>query len=293
METLNTSICFGILCPGDMGQAIAKELLLHNYKVITASEGRSESTKKRISEIGITDVKAVKNVVEQADYILNLTNAASSVAIAQLVAKEIEFTKRKPIYVDLNSNNPKTALQIKACFDEVDSHFINAAVLGIPNNVKETAKIIVSGKNTEALIHHLSVALQVKNVGEDIESASAFKLLFAMVNKAMCGLFFETMLAASHYGFLEELNDELQDFLPGTYQDLIKTSTTYPKHIKRRIPEMTELQEMLEGENLEANFAKSTKRILKIVDESGIMEGKNPKTVREVFSYFNEIKPKE
>jgi len=278
--------CIAILYPGDMGQAIAKELISANFRVISASNGRSTNTIERIKNAGIEDVKTIENIVKEADYIISLTNAEASISVAKSVAAEMELQKKYPVFIDMNSNNPETVSEIQQIITNTKGLFINAAVLGNSNKVATNAKIIVSGNNTKQFIDTIGQVFHVKNVGPDITSASAFKLLFAMVNKSMNGLFFETMIAASHYGFIDELNNELESFLPGTYQDLVKTTPTYPQHIKRRITEMDELVKMLKAENLPFHYALSAQETFEQLDKEKILENKTVHSVRDVFDNF-------
>lgn len=278
--------CIAILYPGDMGHAIAKELISANFRVISASNGRSTNTIERIKNAGIEDVKTLENIVKEADYIISLTNAEASISVAKSVAAEMELQKKYPVFIDMNSNNPETVSEIQKIITNTKGLFINAAVLGNSNKVATNAKIIVSGTNTKQFIDTIGQVFHVKNVGSDITSASAFKLLFAMVNKSMNGLFFETMIAASHYGFIDELNNELESFLPGTYQDLVKTTPTYPQHIKRRITEMDELVKMLKAENLPFHYALSAQETFEQIDKEKILENKTVHSVRDVFDIF-------
>ncbi len=278
--------CIAILYPGDMGHAIAKELISANFRVSSASNGRSRNSIERVKNAGIEDVKTIENIVKEADYIISLTNAEASISVAKSVAAEMELQKKYPVFIDMNSNNPETVSEIQKIITNTKGLFINAAVLGNSNKVATNAKIIVSGTNTKQFIDTIGQVFHVKNVGSDITSASAFKLLFAMVNKSMNGLFFETMIAASHYGFIDELNNELESFLPGTYQDLVKTTPTYPQHIKRRITEMDELVKMLKTENLPFHYALAAQETFEQIDKEKILENKTVHSVRDVFDIF-------
>lgn len=90
--------CIAILYPGDMGQAIAKELISANFRVISASNGRSTNTIERIKNAGIEDVKTIENIVKEANYIISLTNAEASISVAEIVATEMELQKKIPCF---------------------------------------------------------------------------------------------------------------------------------------------------------------------------------------------------
>jgi 3-hydroxyisobutyrate dehydrogenase-like beta-hydroxyacid dehydrogenase len=283
---MQTKPVIALLFPGDMGTQIAKELIKNNFKVITAGEGRSPRTLQNIQDSGIHNAGSLQNAVEQAAVILSLTSPEGSLKLAENSISCLKKTENRPIYVDLNSNTPATALSIEKLFSSMNIRFVNGAVMGASKDIPDTATLVVSGKYRNLFIDLFSEIFKIKDAGEKTEAASAYKLLFSMVNKGMNALFFETMTAAAHFGILDELNESLQEFLPGTYQDLIKTTPTYPQHIFRRIDEMNGLTEMLREENLPNVIASGTAATFERVYKSGILENENPKSVIETLQHF-------
>jgi 3-hydroxyisobutyrate dehydrogenase-like beta-hydroxyacid dehydrogenase len=239
-----------LLSPGDMGTQIAKALIRNNFRVITAGEGRSAKTLTNIQNTGIEDTGSLKDTIEQADIILSLTSPETSLKLAENILFFLKDSQKRPLYVDLNSNTPALALSIESLLLPYNIPFVNGAVMGASKDIPDTAVLIVSGSHRNNLISLFAPVFKIKDAGEKTDAASAYKLLFSMVNKGMNALFFETMTAAAHFGILDELNESLREFLPGTYQDLIKTTPTYPQHLFRRIDEMKGLTEMLENEKL-------------------------------------------
>lgn len=286
---LKTQPVIAVLFPGDMGTQIAKALINHNFKVITAGEGRSERTLQNIKELGIIDTHSLQDTVEQADVILSLTSPEGSLKVAESIISCLEKASNCPLYVDLNSNTPALAATIEQLFLSIDIPFVNGAVMGASKDIPDHAVLVVSGMYRNLFINLFAPVFKIKDAGEKTEAASAYKLLFSMVNKGMNALFFETMTAAAHFGILDELNESLQEFLPGTYQDLMKTTPTYPQHIVRRIDEMKGLAEMLESENLPNIIASGTAQTFERVLESGIFENEKPEGVIETLQNFKKL----
>ncbi|WP_131327885.1 NAD(P)-dependent oxidoreductase [Chryseobacterium vrystaatense] len=278
-----------VLFPGDMGTQIAKALIQHHFKVITAGEGRSVRTLENIRNSGIIDTHSLQETVEQADVILSLTSPEGSMKVAESVVSCLTMTSNRPIYVDLNSNTPALASSIEKLFLPVDIPFVNGAVMGASKDIPDHAVLVVSGVLRHWFISVFDSVFRIKDAGEKTEAASAYKLLFSMVNKGMNALFFETMTAAAHFGILDELNESLEEFLPGTYQDLIKTTPTYPQHISRRIDEMKGLADMLKDENLPYLIASGTAQTFERVSQSGIFENENPEGVVETLQNFKKL----
>ncbi|MDC8103487.1 MULTISPECIES: NAD(P)-dependent oxidoreductase [Chryseobacterium] len=279
-----------ILFPGDMGTQIARTLIKNKYTVITAGEGRSQVTLQNIKDSGIHDVNTLQNIAEQADIIISLANPEASPKVAENIIGHLKNTDNRPVFIDLNSNTPQIALSIEKMCSTGNIRFVNGAVMGASKDVPDQATFVVSGIWRNLFAEQFGGIFKIKDAGEKTEAASAYKLLFSMVNKGMNALFFETMIAASHYGILDELNESLQAFLPGTYQDLIKTTPTYPQHISRRIDEMKGLTDMLRSEGLPNTIAAGTAETFERVDESGIFKNEKFDGVTEAFRSFKKLK---
>lgn len=276
----------GLLFPGDMGLAIGNVLLKNNFEVITAGEGRSAKTMKNIENSQIKDVGSLENVMKECDIILSVNSPQNSIDIAEKVAHCIPDSQKKYWYVDLNSNTPESALKIEKIMQAKNVSFINGAIMGVAKNVGNDAVMVLSGMERGFLTSLFDHIFKIKDAGEKIESASAYKLLFSMVNKGINAVFFEAMMGASHYGILEEMNESLKDFLPGTYLDLQKMTPTYPDHIARRIDEMKGLSEMQQLDNLPNTISLATAKTFEIIDKKGIFKNETPKDVTETFLLF-------
>lgn len=286
---MKTQPVIAVLFPGDMGTQIAKALIEQNFKVITAGEGRSARTLQNIKDSGIIDTHFLQDAVDKADVILSLTSPEGSLKMAENIISCLKKSSNRPLYVDLNSNTPALASSIEKLFSLVNIPFVNGAVMGASRDVPDHAVLVVSGIYRHLFINLFASVFKIKDAGEKTEASSAYKLLFSMVNKGMNALLFETMTAAAHFGILDELNESLQAFLPGTYQDLMKTTPTYPQHILRRIDEMNGLAEMLKDENLPHIIASGTATTFERVSKSGIFENEKPQGVVETLQNFKKL----
>jgi 3-hydroxyisobutyrate dehydrogenase-like beta-hydroxyacid dehydrogenase len=278
-----------LLSPGDMGTQIAKALIKNNFRVITAGDGRSEKTLTNIQDAGIEDTGSLQNTLEHADIIFSLTSPKDSVKLAENIMLCLQNSSNRPLYVDLNSNTASLALYIEKLLLPMDIPFVNGAVMGPSKDIPDKAVFVVSGSHRNDFISLFRHVFKIKDAGKKTEASSAYKLLFSMVNKGMNALFFETMTAAAHFGILDELNDSLQEFLPGTYKDLIKTTPTYPQHLFRRIDEMEGLLEMLKNENLPHTIASGIAETFDRVYQSQIFENEKPEQVIETFQNFKKL----
>lgn len=285
-----TEPVIAIISLGDMGTQISRVLIENKFRVITAGEGRSEKTLENIHNTGVENTGSLKDIVEKAEVIISLTSPERSLRLAENIAMCLKDSQNRPLYIDLNSNTSAVALLIEKLLTQIHIPFLNGAVMGTSKDIPYTAELVISGVNRNKFFDLFGNLFKIKDAGEKTEAASAYKLLFSLVNKGMNALFFETMTAAAHFGILDELNKSLEDFLPGTYQDLLKTTPTYPQHIFRRIDEMKGLSEMLNNENLPNVIASGTAETFDKVYHSSIFENEKPQGVLETFQIFKKLK---
>lgn len=285
-----TEPVIAIISLGDMGTQISRVLIENKFRVITAGEGRSEKTLENIHNTGVENTGSLKDTVEKAEVIISLTSPERSLRLAENTAMCLKDSENRPLYIDLNSNTSAVALSIEKLLTQIHIPFLNGAVMGTSKDIPYTAELVISGVNRNKFFDLFGNLFKIKDAGEKTEAASAYKLLFSLVNKGMNALFFETMTAAAHFGILDELNKSLEDFLPGTYQDLLKTTPIYPQHIFRRIDEMKGLSEMLKNENLPNVIASGTAETFDKVYHSSIFENEKPQGVLETFQIFKKLK---
>ncbi|WP_027388073.1 NAD(P)-dependent oxidoreductase [Chryseobacterium gregarium] len=282
----------GILYPGDMGAAIAEILLKNKFRVVTAGAGRSLKTLNHINRANIEDLQSLEKVIDESDILLSVNSPNKSIEIAEEAARYMGSSQKHRIFVDLNSNTPEAAVKIEQLFSLKNTSFINGAVLGSSKDMEKDSVMVLSGRHRELMITMLDGMFNIKDAGGQTASASAYKLLFSLVNKGINAVFFETMAAASHYGILDELNSSLEQYLPGTYLDLMKTTPTYTDHTERRMHEMKGLAEMQRASGLPDYISSAAAETFAMVNHSGIFKNAAPSTVLETFQLFKKLNRK-
>src|SRR5271166_1350126 len=101
-----------IIAPGDMGSAVGRRLVDNGLKVMTAVDGRSDASRKRAREAGMT--AATEADVAAADIVLSIVPPGEALALAERFAPLLARQSAKPLYVDCNAVNPETARRIGA-----------------------------------------------------------------------------------------------------------------------------------------------------------------------------------
>ena len=84
-----------VIAPGAMGAAVGKRLTDHGVKVLTALNGRSESTVARARAAGM--IAASDEEVAAADFILSILPPGDAVALAERFAPGLKASNAKPV----------------------------------------------------------------------------------------------------------------------------------------------------------------------------------------------------
>jgi hypothetical protein len=194
------SVVVGLLFPGQMGAAVGNAA---RADVVWASEGRSDTTRKRAA--AFDDVGSVEALVRSSDVILSICPPA----IAEEVAKQVFGLGFEGVFVEANAITPERMRRIGRLGPRVVDGSILAAS-GI--------NLYVAGEESEAVVR-LFENTDVKAVPLDAElgAASALKMAFGGWNKIGIALTGQAHAIARSYGVTEWLEAEgvPQDRLPG------------------------------------------------------------------------------
>lgn len=243
-----------ILYPGDMGGNIAKNLIEADFEVFSDIAKRSEETRKQALEIGVQEM-ALQEIGTIVDCVISLVPPQAVMEVAQSYIDAVAGREDVALFIDMNAKSTETAEELASLFREADIPFVNACIIGRAAFIKEEGAIYYSGDKIPAFESSIGKIFEVQYLGEQIAAATAFKMCFAGFNKTITATFFETAIAANHFGITDKLFEEIERKMGGTVQDIEKIIGNYPKHIARRKQEMVELGEMLKGEQLPAFMA--------------------------------------
>jgi len=199
-----------ILMPGDMGHAVGGALREHDHEVITCLSGRGEHTRKLAGLAGLKDVGSLRAVVEQADLILSILPPAAATEQAESVAREMQSTGRKPVYVDCNAISPDTASKIAGGIEETGARFIDAGIIGLAPGKGAGPRFYVSGSDTAPMMSLDGRGFSVVAMGERVGEASSLKMVYAGLTKGTWTLHTAVLLAAQRLGVLGTLLEEFE-----------------------------------------------------------------------------------
>ena len=235
----------GILHPGAMGVTVAAAC---SGTVLWASEGRSEATRQRTADAGLTDVGNIASVAGAADIVISVCPPHGAVALADAVAKA-GFVG---CYVDANAIAPATARRIADQFE----NFVDGGLIGPPAVRAGTTRLYLSGLDAPRVAARFEGSALEPRVldGDGPGTASALKMAYAAWTKGASALLAAVAALAATEGVAEELAAEWDLSLPGTTERLAGTAAEVAPKAWRWTGEMDEIAATFAEANLPDGF---------------------------------------
>ena len=231
----------GILSPGDMGAGIGTALRQGGLELLTCLEGRSELTRLRAAEAGISLVGDYDELIRQVDVLLSVLVPSEARSMAEDVAGSLRRTGARPVFVECNAIAPQTVREIEGIITAAGSTFVDAGIIGgPPRHAGDDTHFFCSGPDTsafEALGQH---GLHVRVVGSQIGQASGLKMCYAASTKGTTALWTELLVAARALGLEDELRAELGADNP-VARRLLRGIPGMPRRARRWAGEMDEI----------------------------------------------------
>jgi len=261
----------GILMPGDMGHGIAKVLIENNFEVWTFLKGRSERTKLLAQKAEINDAKNLNFFLDKVELILSIIPPEKAYEQAIIIANHKLKKSKKITYVDCNAISPSSSLEMQKLFYAKKIDFIDAGIVGLnPIIEKGETRLYVSGPNANKLDVLNGNGLIVKNLGNQIGQASAFKMIYASATKGAFALHAAVLTAAHKYNLYDEYVEELEFSKPDILKSMEKMVPKIPLDAKRWESEMYEIMKTYENINLTSKFHAGSAEIMKLAHKTPI-----------------------
>ena len=261
----------GILMPGDMGHGIAKVLIKNDFEVWTFLKGRSKRTKLLAQKAEINDAKNLNIFLDKVEIILSIIPPEKAYEQAITIANHKLKKSKKITYVDCNAISPSSALEMQKLFYAKKIDFIDAGIVGLnPIIEKGETRLYVSGPNADKLDVLNGNGLIVKNLGNQIGQASAFKMIYASATKGTFALHAAVVTAAHKYNLYDEYVEELEFSKPDILKSMEKMVPKIPLDAKRWEGEMYEIMKTYENINLTSKFHAGSAEIMKLAHKTPI-----------------------
>lgn len=233
-----------IVAPGAMGSAVAARLAEHGARVLTSLDGRSDATRKRAAAAGM--VAADDRAIVDADIILSIVPPGEALALAQRLATLINRNAKTPMIVDCNAVNVETIRQIEAVVLSSGARFVDAAIIGLPPKPGTPGPAFyVSGEAAKDVAVLRDLGLDLRLIDGPVGAASALKMSYAGINKALTGVGAAMVLAATRAGAADALRDELALSAPAVQARLANALPDMIPKAYRWVAEMREISGFL------------------------------------------------
>jgi 3-hydroxyisobutyrate dehydrogenase-like beta-hydroxyacid dehydrogenase len=225
----------GILHPGTMGAALATAI---SGEVFWAGDGRSDATKQRARDAGITDTGSIQSLTEVVDVIMSVCPPRS----APNVAAEVNAAGFDGVYVDLNAVSPATTRQLGRPF----ARFVDGGIVGPPPPLASPdpgdTRLYLSGRDAPQIAGLFTNShVDARIIGHEIGQASALKMAYAAWTKGTSALLLSVAALAKSEGVAQELFDEWNMSIPELEERLTRTSARVGTKAWRFAGEMEEI----------------------------------------------------
>jgi putative dehydrogenase len=253
-----------IIAPGQMGSAVARLLVDHGLDVMAPLEGRSEASKARAREAGMTAV--ADQEAARADMVLSIVPPGDALALAERLCPILARGNNKPLFVDCNAVNPQTVDRIAAVVERAGLLFVDAGIVGPPPQPGgKGPAFYASGPQAPRFAALVPYGLDVRVIDGPIGAASAMKMSYAGITKGFTALGAVMMLAAERAGTAEALHAELAQSQPQLLAWLTRQMPRMYSKAYRWVAEMEEIagfvQEDPAGHEIFAGSARLYERL--------------------------------
>ncbi|CAF0872231.1 unnamed protein product [Adineta steineri] len=265
-----SEITIAILSPGDMGHAIGRVLLSsgeNKIRIITNLTGRSKRTQKLSQSAGIIDVKTDEEIINQADFIFSILIPSEVTTVAQRFANSLSINPHI-IYVDMNAIAPQTVQFISSLFPH--GNFVDGCIIGLPPGSSERIPTVyLSGINGQKIadLFQYTDLIKTRVMGNEIGSASAFKMCYASLSKGITAIAIQACVTAKSYEFDELFLNELKESMPDIFKKLDKSIPHMAPKAGRWIAEMEEIAKTYENVGLSEKIFQGAAETYRFVAE--------------------------
>ena len=229
-----------IIGAGAMGSAVGKRLVEHGLEVMTPLEGRSEASRKRARDAGMTAVGSEQ--VAASDLVLSIIPPGNALPVAEKLAPMLARNNKRPIYVDCNAVNAVTAERIGSAVTGAGVPFVDAGIIGGPPAAGyKGPAFYASGSEAPRFAALNDYGLDVRVIDGPVGAASAMKMSYAGITKGFTALGAVMMLAATRAGTAEALHRELSQSQPELLAWLTRAVPRMYSKAYRWIAEMEEI----------------------------------------------------
>jgi 3-hydroxyisobutyrate dehydrogenase-like beta-hydroxyacid dehydrogenase len=236
----------GLLHPGEMGAAVGAVLRGQSHRVIWASAGRSDETRKRAAAAGLEDVGSVSQFAE-ADVVFSICPPHAALEVAR-------SARFGGVYVDANAVSPATAAKVADVVDE----FVDGGIVGSPPREAGTTRLYLSGERASDVAGLFTGSVLETRV---VSNASAVKMAYAAWTKGTAAMLLAIRELARREGVEEPLLAEWDLSLPELRDRHARALRSAEAKGWRWVGEMEEIAATFEAVGLPGGFHRAAAEV--------------------------------
>jgi 3-hydroxyisobutyrate dehydrogenase-like beta-hydroxyacid dehydrogenase len=247
-----------LLHPGNMGATIGAAAAASGARVVWASNGRGQATRKRAEQAGFDDAGALADAVGQSDVVLSVCPPHAAVDVARAVAAE-NFAG---IYLDANAVSRATAEEIGAIVSAAGASFVDGGIIGSPVKQAGTTRLYLSGESAVEIAELFQGSmLDARPIGAVPGQASALKVAYAAWTKGTDALVLAIRAFATHEAVDQALLEEWSISQPALAKKCERAAAVAVPKAWRYVGEMQEIAEAFESARLPGGFHNAAAQI--------------------------------
>ncbi len=240
-----------LLHPGNMGVTIGAAAAASGARVLWASSGRGQASRKRAEQAGLLDAGTLTGAVRQCDIILSVCPPHAAVEVARAVAAE-NFTG---IYLDANAVSRATAEEIGTIISAAGASFVDGGIIGSPVKQAGTTRLYLSGARAAEIAELFQGSmLDARPIGAVPGQASALKVAYAAWTKGTDALVLAIRAFATHEGVDHALLEQWSISQPALAKKCDRAAAVAVPKMWRYVGEMKEIAEAFESAGLPGGF---------------------------------------
>ena len=135
----------GLLHPGEMGAGVGAAARAGGSRVLWASEGRGDDTRRRAAAAGLEDANTVAALVGKSDVVLAVCPPHAALDVARAVAGHAF----RGLYVDGNAVAPTTSRRSPRSWRRAGATYVDGGIIGPPPDKPGTTRLYLSGAAAE------------------------------------------------------------------------------------------------------------------------------------------------
>src|SRR5262245_30918645 len=195
----------GLLHPGEMGSVVGECLRRGGARVVWASAGRSEASRRRARVADLEDLGTLAAAAGASDVVLSVCPPDSAADLARQVAA-VGF---RGLYVDANAVAPRTAREVGKVVGRAGAELVDGGIIGPPPRESGSTRLYLAGPRAgEVADLFKETALEAIVMPGDVGTASALKMAYAAWTKGSSALLIAVRALAIREGVDEALRAE-------------------------------------------------------------------------------------